>query len=122
MDKQKILIIDDDPRNIFALKATLHAYGYDTVAAGDANEGIRLFREEEGISIVLLDMMMPGLDGYHALPMLRNVPDKGNVPIIAVTAQAMKGDREKCIAAGANDYMAKPLDLDQFLSMIKSHL
>jgi CheY-like chemotaxis protein len=99
-EPKRILIVDDDPRNIFALKATLKAKGYDCFTANSAVEGIELLKTDAGINIVLMDIMMPDMDGYEALMQIRKMNGKNNLPIIAVTAQAMVGDREKCLAAG----------------------
>ena len=122
MKGNKILIIDDDPRNIFALKATLEANGFEVLTASSAIGGIGTLKMETGIVMVLLDMMMPGMDGYEALPLISNVADGRVLPVIAVTAQAMKGDREKCLQAGAVDYIAKPIDVDTLLSRINYFL
>lgn len=110
---KKILIIDDDSRNIFALKAVLRARGYDVLAADDAAKGIEMMKSDAGIGIVLLDMMMPGMDGYEALHVIRSTDGISHLPVVAVTAQAMMGDREKCLEAGANEYIPKPVDMDK---------
>lgn len=115
----KVLIIDDDPRNIFALAATLKAKGFTCISSLSANEGIALLKNDGSVKTVLLDMMMPDMDGYETLSVIRNDAAISNVPVIAVTAQAMVGDREKCLAAGANDYISKPVDVDRLLSLIK---
>lgn len=115
----KVLIIDDDPRNIFALKATLISKGYKCVTAQSAQQGIAFLAESDDIGIVLMDMMMPDMDGYEAIPVIK---DQHSIPVIAVTAQAMVGDREKCLAAGASDYISKPIDVDKLLDIINSHL
>jgi two-component system, cell cycle response regulator DivK len=117
----KLLIIDDDQRNIFALRAVLKSRGYICVTATGAKEGIRLLQEQADIGLVLLDMMMPEMDGYEAMTMIRQKRGE-TVPIIAVTAQAMVGDREKCIAAGANDYIAKPVDVDRLMVILQQYL
>jgi CheY-like chemotaxis protein len=117
---KQVLIIDDDSRNIYALKATLQANDYETVSALSAEEGLDLLKNNPAIGTILLDMMMPGMDGYQALTQIRNSPAGADIPVIAVTAQAMKGDKEKCIAAGANDYIAKPIDVDILLEKIKA--
>ncbi len=114
-----ILIIDDEPRNTIALSAVLRAEGYACITAPGAREGMEILREETDIRIVLLDMMMPEMDGYEAIPLLRHTRD---LPIIAVTAQAMPGDREKCLAAGATEYVSKPIDVDKLLALLKTHL
>lgn len=120
MSKQ-VLIIDDDSRNIYALKATLEANDYETLSALSAEEGLYILQNNVStIGTILLDMMMPGMDGYQALAKIRSSAAGTGIPVIAVTAQAMKGDREKCIAAGANDYIAKPIDVDILLEKIKA--
>ncbi|WP_343693047.1 response regulator [Chitinophaga sp.] len=116
---KKILIIDDDSRNIYALRLVLKAKGYEVLTATDAPAGIQLLREEKKIKVVLMDMMMPEMDGYEALSILRSDPDLVEMPVIAVTAQAMVGDREKCLAAGANGYVSKPIDVDVLLELLK---
>jgi len=116
-----ILIIDDDARNIFALKATLASRGFSCVTALSGPEGIALLQKQQGIKIVLMDMMMPEMDGYEALKLIRNNDViKGSI-IIAVTAQAMVGDREKCLEAGADDYISKPIDVDILLAKIEKY-
>src|SRR5690606_28583118 len=97
---KKLLIIDDDARNIFALTAVLKAKGYQCVTATDALEGIKMLRDPE-IGIILMDMMMPDMDGYEAIAKIRATPETASIPILAITAQAMVGDREKCLEAGA---------------------
>jgi two-component system cell cycle response regulator DivK len=117
----KILIIDDDPRNIFALAATLKARGFQCLSSLSAKEGMALLNDDQDIKIVLLDMMMPDMDGYEALGVIRAEAALASVPVIAVTAQAMVGDREKCLAAGADNYISKPVDVDRLLAMIVPH-
>lgn len=111
-----VLIIDDDARNIFALKAVLKSRGYESLTAASGHEGLNLLASRNEIRIVLLDMMMPEMDGYETIARIR-AGAQHHVPIIAVTAQAMMGDREKCMKAGANEYISKPIDVDQ-LSLI----
>jgi two-component system cell cycle response regulator DivK len=115
----RILIIDDDARNIFALGATLKAKGYQYIAANSAQQGIAFLNESDDIGIVLMDMMMPDMDGYEAIPKIRK---SHTIPVIAVTAQAMVGDRERCIEAGADDYISKPINVDRLLDVIKRHI
>lgn len=123
MDQQKqVLIIDDDSRNIFALKATLKAKGYSSLSVMDAQEALILLEQDKGIGVVLMDMMMPELDGYEAISLIRKNKEIAAVPIIAVTAQAMVGDREKCLAAGADDYISKPIDVDVLLEKLNYYL
>jgi CheY-like chemotaxis protein len=117
-EHNSILIIDDEPRNIFALRAVLKAKGYPVITASSAHEGLELLENDKGIEVVLLDIMMPDMDGYEALARIRANPGLQYVPVIAVTAQAMKGDREKCLEAGANGYISKPVDVDQLLSLL----
>ncbi len=116
--KKKVLIVDDDPRNIFALKATLKSRSYDCVACSDAAEAIRLLETDEPVDVVLMDMMMPDMDGYEAIPVIKELENRTNLPVIAVTAQAMVGDREKCLRAGADDYISKPIDVDKLLKLL----
>lgn len=118
--QDSILIIDDDNRNIIALGAVLRAHGYTCVTAISAQEGIDILSDAANdVGIVLLDMMMPDMDGYEALPLLQA---EKNIPVIAVTAQAMVGDREKCLQAGATGYISKPVDVDKLLMILKAHL
>ena len=118
---KKVLIIDDDNRNIFALKAVLKSRGFDCLTGNGAKEGMKHLSRENNIGIVLLDMMMPEMDGYEMINTIRKGPYT-NVPIISVTAQAMVGDREKCIEAGANAYISKPIDVDELLGLLQHYL
>lgn len=118
----KILIVDDDTRNIFALSAVLRSRQYECIAASSVDEAIAAIRSDSGIGIILMDMMMPDMDGYEAIPRIRNLTDSGNIPVISVTAQAMKGDRERCLQAGANEYLAKPVDVDALMRLLKQYL
>jgi CheY-like chemotaxis protein len=115
----KILIIDDEPRNTIALSAILRARGYACITAPGAAEGKAILERDEDIGIILLDMMMPEIDGYQAVPQLQQVR---SLPVIAVTAQAMVGDREKCLAAGAADYISKPIDVDKLMGILEQYL
>lgn len=121
MSEKKVIVIDDDSRNIFALTATLRAKGYACQSFYDAGDAIKTLKELP-CDIILIDMMMPEMDGYEAIPRIRKLHGKEHIPIIAVTAQAMIGDREKCIAAGADDYIAKPIDVDRLLSILKERV
>lgn len=118
---RSILLIDDESRNIFALRLVLQSRGYKVLAAGDAARGIRMMREDPGIAVVLLDMMMPGMDGYQALDLIRNDEQLRAKPVIAVTAQAMSGDREKCLEAGATGYISKPIDVDELIRILNPY-
>jgi two-component system, cell cycle response regulator DivK len=121
-ERKKILVVDDDSRNIFALRLTLTAKGFTCICAQDAKEGIAIARQRPGeIGMVLMDMMMPGMDGYEAIEALKEEPQTAGIPVVAVTAQAMTGDREKCIRAGAVAYLAKPIDVDQMLTVIHTY-
>lgn len=118
MGKEKILIIDDDARNIFALSAVLKAKGYVCLSAGDVREALQVMAQEEGIKVVLLDMMLPETDGYEALPAIKAIEKYKGIPVIAVTAQAMAGDRERCLRAGADGYVSKPVDIDELIRLM----
>ncbi len=119
--QKSILIIDDDGRNIFALSAVLKSRGYPTVSATNMAEAFHLLHENNTIGIVLIDMMMPEMDGYEAIPILKSNSVYKSLPVIAVTAQAMTGDRERCLAAGADEYIAKPVDVDKLLNILKPY-
>ncbi len=120
--KEKILIIDDDSRNIFALKAVLNAKKYTCLAAASASEGINMLRNNDEIAVVLLDMMMPDMDGYEAMNTMRNDDMLNKIPVIAVTAQAMVGDRERCLAGGAVGYISKPVNVDELVVLLKKYI
>lgn len=115
----KILIIDDDNRNIFALTAILKTRGLQALSANGMKEAFALLETEAGIGTILLDMMMPDMDGYQALSVLKSSEAWKHIPVVAVTAQAMKGDKEKCLAAGADAYVSKPVDIDQLMNVLK---
>jgi len=116
---RRVLIVDDDARNIFALEAALRAYGMETVTAESGRNGIDLLRSRDDIDIVLMDIMMPEMDGYETIRRIRADGRIADIPIIALTAKAMRGDREACIAAGASEYVSKPVDIDQLTSLLK---
>jgi len=122
LPKKKILIVDDDSRNIFALNLVLRSKGYTSVSATDAETGIKMLHQDNGIGVVLMDMMMPGIDGYEAMARLKADPELAKVPVIAVTAQAMTGDREKILAAGATAYVSKPVDVDALVNLLETYL
>ncbi len=122
MRKKVILIIDDNTRNIFALSAVLRSRAYSCVSAVDMKEAFSIMEERNDIGVILLDMMMPVMDGYEALPKIRSLPDYADIPIIAVTAQAMVGDRERCLNAGASDYISKPVDIEVLTKTISLYL
>ncbi|WP_442590131.1 response regulator [Pedobacter sp. AW31-3R] len=114
-----ILITDDDMRNIFALSSALQVYDINIVIANNGREALERLEEANEIDLVLMDIMMPEMNGYEAMTAIREMKAYKKLPIIALTAKAMKNDREKCIDAGANDYIAKPVDIDQLLSMLR---
>lgn len=120
--KKKVLIIDDDSRNIFALTAVLKSKGFQTLSAPGMTEAFAILANETEVGIILLDMMMPDMDGYEALPQIKREARWASIPVIAVTAQAMTGDRERCLAAGADDYLSKPVDVDQLLHILNERL
>ena len=117
--QKKVLIVDDDMRNTFALTIVLEEYDMEVVIGIDGKEGLAVLNENDNIAIVLMDIMMPEMDGYEAIRKIREQPRYRHLPIIALTAKAMKGDRAKCIEAGANDYLAKPVDTDKLLSLMR---
>jgi signal transduction histidine kinase/CheY-like chemotaxis protein/CHASE3 domain sensor protein len=116
---KKVLVVDDDMRNVFALSNVLEMQEMQVVAAADGRESLQRLRDEPSIDIVLMDIMMPEMDGYEAIQKIRKELRMTNVPIIALTAKAMAGDREKCIEAGASDYITKPVDTQKLLSLMR---
>jgi CheY-like chemotaxis protein/two-component sensor histidine kinase len=116
---RKALIVDDDIRNIFALTSVLEQHDMDVVYAENGKDGLRMLEEAPDVDVVLMDVMMPEMDGYEAMQRIRENPAFRARPIIALTAKAMKGDREKCIQAGASDYIMKPVDTEQLLSLLR---
>jgi len=120
MSKKRILIVDDDARNIFALSATLKARSFECLSCTSAKEALELLKTNEPVDAVLIDMMMPEMDGYEAIPLIKKIPARKDTPVISVTAQAMVGDREKCLQAGADDYISKPVDVDKLLNLLST--
>jgi CheY-like chemotaxis protein len=116
---KKVLIVDDDVRNVFALTSVLEVHGMEVLFAENGREGIELLRAAGDVDLVLMDVMMPELDGYETTRAIRALPEFERLPVIALTAKAMKGDRERSIAAGASDYITKPVDTDQLLSLMR---
>jgi HAMP domain-containing protein/signal transduction histidine kinase/DNA-binding response OmpR family regulator len=119
---KKVLIVDDDMRNIFALSTVLEEHEMAIVSADNGRDAIKILQQQTDIDIVLMDIMMPELDGIDTMREIRKIPRLKSLPIIAVTAKAMKGDREKCIEAGAWDYLSKPVDTEQMLSVLRAWL
>jgi CheY-like chemotaxis protein len=116
------LLVDDDARNIFALSSVLERRGMRVLTATTGREAINLVESEPELAIVLMDIMMPEMDGYETIQVIREKPEFRRLPIIALTAKAMKGDREKCLEAGASDYLAKPVNTEQLLSALRMWL
>jgi HAMP domain-containing protein/CheY-like chemotaxis protein/signal transduction histidine kinase len=119
---KKVLVVDDDVRNIFALSSVLERRGMVVVTAGTGREAITMLESTPSIAIVLMDIMMPEMDGYETMQVVRQNPSFRRLPIIALTAKAMKGDREKCLEAGASEYLAKPVNTEQLLSALRMWL
>ncbi len=119
LNGRKILLVDDDIRNTYALATFLEGKNMEVLVANEGQEALNLLREHTDINIVLMDIMMPGMDGYETMQAIRQQLKLHNLPIIALTAKAMKGDKTKCIEAGANDYLSKPVDTDKLLSLMR---
>src|SRR5438552_582029 len=119
---KKVLVIDDDVRNIFSLTSLLERHHMEVVFAENGREGIELLKNSPDIDAILVDIMMPDMDGYQTMSEIRKMRRFKNTPMIALTAKAMKGDREKCVEAGASDYVSKPADVDRLLSLLRVYL
>jgi CheY-like chemotaxis protein len=116
---KRVLVVDDDVRNVFALTNALEMRGMQVLFAENGRDGLETLKANPDVDLVLMDVMMPEMDGYETTQALRELPEFERLPVIALTAKAMKGDREKCIAAGASDYITKPVDVDQLLSLMR---
>jgi len=116
---RKVLVVDDDARNIFALTTVLENHEMDVLSATNGRQAIEIIENTDDLSVVLMDIMMPEMDGYETMREIRKDPRFRTLPIVALTAKAMKGDREKCLEAGASDYIAKPVNTDQLLSLLR---
>jgi CheY-like chemotaxis protein len=116
---KKVLIVDDDDRNVYSLVTALEQEGLECLKAGNGKEALKILKNEPGIDLILMDVMMPEMDGFEATRAIRNMPEFKKVPIIALTAKAMKDDREKCLAVGMSDYISKPLNVRQLLSLMR---
>jgi signal transduction histidine kinase/DNA-binding response OmpR family regulator len=119
LKNKTVLVADDDMRNIFSLTKALEKYNMNVIAAVDGKDALQKLQENPKVDIVLMDMMMPQMDGYESTTAIRKIPKYRHLPIIAVTAKAMMGDRAKCINAGASDYITKPVDVDQLFSLLR---
>jgi len=116
---RKVMLIDDDIRNIFSLTSALEEHGVELQHAESGSAGLELMSHIDDLDAVLVDIMMPGMDGYETIRRIRDMPKYASLPVVAVTAKAMKGDRQKCLEAGATDYVAKPVDVDQLVSVLR---
>ena len=116
---KKVLIVDDDIRNIFALTSTLERHQMQVLYAESGNDGIAILQNHPDINAVLMDIMMPGMDGYETMRAVRQMSQFALLPMFALTAKAMPGDRDLCLAAGASDYIAKPVDVEELLSLLR---
>jgi len=119
---RKVLVVDDDVRNIFAVSSVLERRGMTVLSAGTGREAIETIESTGDLAIVLMDIMMPEMDGYETMQRIRQNPSVRRMPIIALTAKAMKGDRERCLEAGASEYLAKPVNTEQLLSVLRMWL
>jgi CheY-like chemotaxis protein len=119
---RKVLVVDDDVRNIFALGSVLERHGMDVLTAQTGREAISLLESTPDVAVVLMDIMMPEMDGFQTIQVIRQDQGFRRLPIVALTAKAMKGDREKCLDAGASDYLAKPVNTDQLLATLRNWL
>ena len=115
---KRVLVVDDDIRNVFALTSALEAHGLRVMHADSGKEAIDLLKRTDGVDVVLMDVMMPGLDGLDTMRIIRKLDGYRSMPIVAVTAKAMIGDREKCMEAGASDYVAKPVNIDTLVGTL----
>ena len=115
----KILIVDDDIRNIYSLTSVLESYDVEVLHAERGRDGILILEQTPGVDVALIDIMMPEMDGYETMQKIREQPALAGLPLIAVTAKAMKGDRQKCLDAGASDYIAKPVDIELLLALLR---
>jgi CheY-like chemotaxis protein len=116
---RRVLLVDDDMRNLFALSKVLRGWGLQVSMAQDGYKALKMLADDEAPELVLMDIMMPGMDGYETIRTIRAQPPFADLPIIALTAKAMLGDREKCLEMGASDYLSKPIDIDKLASMMR---
>jgi CheY-like chemotaxis protein len=116
----KALIVDDNMQNIFALTSMLETYGVEVMFSENGEDALRMIQQTPELDVVLMDVMMPDMDGYETTRAIRQMDQFKDLPIIALTAKAMEGDREKCLEAGASDYIPKPVEADKLIDMIKA--
>jgi CheY-like chemotaxis protein len=116
---RKVLVVDDDVRNIFAITSLLERHGMEVVSAESGQQALEILKTTPGIDGVLMDVMMPEMDGYETMKAIRQIPRFRALPMIAVTARAMKADREKCLEAGASEYISKPVEFERLLSLLR---
>ena len=119
LEDKKVLIVDDDVRNVYALTSALEDRGIEVLTAENGRRGVDVLQHQPGIDLVLMDIMMPDMDGYETTRAIRKIEGFRELPIIALTAKAMRGDREKSLAAGASDYITKPVEITQLLSLMR---
>ena len=119
LENKKVLVVDDDIRNTYSIKQILQGRGLELNLAMNGQEALNKIKEKGDYDLILMDIMMPEMDGYETITEIRKTYSKEELPIIAVTAKAMKGDKEKCIQVGANDYISKPIDSDVLLSLMR---
>jgi CheY-like chemotaxis protein len=119
LERKKVLLVDDDIRNIFAMTSVLERFKMEVISAENGRDAVQLLIDHGDFDVVLMDIMLPTMDGYTTIRAMRQLPEFKELPIIAVTAKAMKGDREKCIAAGASDYLCKPVDAEHLRSTLR---
>src|SRR4029078_4688623 len=118
LEGRRVLIVDDEPPNLFAISSVLESRGVDVLIAENGQDGIDVLTREPAIELVLMDIMMPGMDGYSTMEVIRRQEAFADLPLIAATAKAMVGDREKAISAGASDYVTKPVEIDMLLDVL----
>jgi CheY-like chemotaxis protein len=119
---RRVLLVDDDMRNLFALSRVMRGWGLNVSMAQDGPKALKMLSEDELPELVLMDIMMPGMDGYETMRAIRTQAPLAGLPIIALTAKAMRGDRERCLQMGASDYLSKPIDIDQLASLMRTWL
>jgi CheY-like chemotaxis protein len=119
LEGKKVLLVDDDIRNIFAMTSLLERFKMKVISAENGKEGIQMLLDQRDVDIVLMDIMLPTMDGYTTMRAIREISEFKDLPMVAVTAKAMKGDREKCLAAGASDYICKPVEAEQLRSILR---